>query len=369
MLWIFVLLSASLIAGERAILLNNKATLHLQRGEYAKAEELFKAAIREYEATPDETGDVAAIMSNLGEVYRLSGRFEEAESTYTKALRFREKKFGTDHPAIANILNAFACLYLDLGQSQEAEQLASRAVAVRERAGETSDGQFGAMLHNLGEANRRLKKLDVAESLFQRSLKIRQNIGGSESGDYASSLHHIGAVRQDQGRLDESLELYNQALSIRSKLFGPSDLSLGPTYNNLSLICMKQGDLACAKSYADKAVGLWKDTASVSLALSLMNLAEIHIAMQDTESAEPIYRESVRIWEKAAPKHPQFTECLIGLARVYVIQGKYPAAEKTLRRAPTLSQDAAAQIALSNVLRLQGRMTEAAKIQPVSTSP
>lgn len=367
MLWIFVLLSASLIAGERAILLNNKAALHLQRGEYAKAEELFKAALQEHETKLDESGDVAAVLSNLGEVYRLTGRFDEAEATYTKALQLREKEFGPDHATTANTLNAFACLYLDLGQSQAAEQTASRAVAIREHAGQTSDSQFAAMLHNLGEAKRRLKKLEAAESLFERSLKIRQKIGGSESSDYASSLHHIGAVRQDQGRLDESFELYRQALSIRSKLFGPSDLSLGPTYNNMSLICMKRGDLACAKSYADQAVGLWKGTPSVSLALALMNLAEIHIAMQDTESAEPIYRESVGIWEKAAPKHPQFTECLLGLTRVYIIQGKYAAAEKTIRRAPTFSEDEAAQIALANVLRLQGRMTEAAKILPVST--
>src|SRR5262245_3192162 len=156
MLWIFVLLSASLIAGERAILLNNKAALHLQRGEYAKAEELFKAAIQEYETKPDESGDVAAVLSNLGEVYRLTGRFDEAEATYTKALQLREKKFGPEHPATANTLNAIACLYLDLGQSQAAEDTASRAVGIRERAGETTDSQFGAMLHNLGEAKRRL---------------------------------------------------------------------------------------------------------------------------------------------------------------------------------------------------------------------
>src|SRR4051794_15767322 len=258
MLWIFVLLAASLIANERGTLLNNKAALHLHRAEYAEAEELFNAAIREFEATPDGSGDAATAMSNLGEVYRLMGRFREAEAIYKRALHSREQRLGAEDPLIANILNAMSCLNIDLGDPEAAEKVASRAVAIRERAGLTKDGQFAAMLHNLGEANRRLKRFDVAEGLFQRSLRIRQDIGGTESSDYASSLHHLGAVRQDEGRLEEGFELYSRALQIRRKLFGDLHPVLGPTLNNLALICLKRGDLASAKSYSEQAVALWK---------------------------------------------------------------------------------------------------------------
>jgi len=96
---VLALLPLALFASNNASELNNAATAYLQKAEYGRAEELFKAAIRAFEVESGESPDLGAAMSNLGELYRAIGRLKEAESWLQRGIEVRERTLGPRHPS------------------------------------------------------------------------------------------------------------------------------------------------------------------------------------------------------------------------------------------------------------------------------
>jgi tetratricopeptide (TPR) repeat protein len=74
--------------------------------------------------------DVAQNLNNLALLYRLQGRYSEAEPLYGRSLSIKEQQLGADHPAVANSLNNLAKLYESQGRYSEAEPLYLRTLAI-----------------------------------------------------------------------------------------------------------------------------------------------------------------------------------------------------------------------------------------------
>ena len=137
----------------------------------------------------------------------------------------------------------------------------------------------------------------------------------------------------------------------------------------------RQGDYAEAESRFDAAL---KEAEAFGpedprLAMSLNNLAELYRAQGRYGEAEPLYRRSLAIWEKAlGPEHPDVATSLNNLALLYDAQGRYPEAEPLYRRALAIREKALgpehpdmAQ-SLENyagLLRATGREVEAAEME------
>ncbi len=103
------------------------------------------------------------------------GRYSEAISYATKALKLGEDEFGPDHPTTAIFLNNLAALYYELGNYAE------------------------------------------AEPLYRRSLAIKEKALGPENPDVAEVLDSYAALLRETGRADEALELETRAQAIRAK--------------------------------------------------------------------------------------------------------------------------------------------------------
>src|SRR4051794_15704946 len=82
----------------------SSADLHYQRGEYQKAGFLFGAALEKAEQEgivhPQE---LSALLNSLGRVYKYTGRFEDADALYHRALALVEQSLGPDHPEAATL--------------------------------------------------------------------------------------------------------------------------------------------------------------------------------------------------------------------------------------------------------------------------
>ncbi len=73
-------------------------------------------------------------LENLAELYRVQGRFDEAEPLYLRALEILEKTLGPEHPEVAVSLNNLAELYRAQGRFEEAAPLYEKALAAAEAA-------------------------------------------------------------------------------------------------------------------------------------------------------------------------------------------------------------------------------------------
>jgi tetratricopeptide (TPR) repeat protein len=76
---------------------------------------------------------VAATLTNLAGVYQAQGNYAEAESLYQQALAIVKKTLGPDHPYVATVLENISELYKETGRMNEAKRFEERANAIRSR--------------------------------------------------------------------------------------------------------------------------------------------------------------------------------------------------------------------------------------------
>ena len=101
-----------------------------QQGNYPKAERQLEAALKEAEGFGPQDPRLATSLNDLGEVYRLQGKYAEAEPLYKRSLAIYEKALGPEHPNVATSLENYAALLRKTGRSDEATEMEARAKAI-----------------------------------------------------------------------------------------------------------------------------------------------------------------------------------------------------------------------------------------------
>lgn len=122
----------------RALMLVGRGRLADER--FDEAEALFKRGEAVYLAVAG-TGSPHAVgcSFHLAVTYRDRGDDERAEALFPEVLRRSEETFGPDHPAVANVAEAYAELLEALGRDEEAEALMERVRAIRGEEEDESD--------------------------------------------------------------------------------------------------------------------------------------------------------------------------------------------------------------------------------------
>ena len=113
---------------------------------------------------------------------------------------------------------------------------------------------------------------------------------------------------------------------------------------------MKDGDQAREQNQHAKALKLYTlaieeaekfGPTDPRLALSLNNLAMVYCAQSEYAKAEPLYKRSLAIDEKAlGPDHPSVARDLNNLAELYRTQGDYAKAEPLYKRSLAIREKA-----------------------------
>ena len=81
------------------------------RGNYAEAEKLWAAALRQAEKFGPHDPRLADTLNNLALVYDAQGSYAKAEPLYERAFTIWEKTLGPAHPNVATSLNNLGLVY------------------------------------------------------------------------------------------------------------------------------------------------------------------------------------------------------------------------------------------------------------------
>lgn len=146
------------------------------------------------------------ILNNLGRLYRLAGRMEEAEKAHLTAIEWRTKEFGPNAYATLEAVNDLAGLY------------------------------------------RQMQRLDDAEAMYRKIIFGYQAVYGAEHSATATAMNNLAKVLSDKGQQPEAIKLYRQALEISVKLLGYDNYLTASVQNNLamSLLAVNRYDEALA---------------------------------------------------------------------------------------------------------------------------
>ena len=113
--------------------LSNLAALRILQGNFVEAKKLLERSISEYQTVEDKEG-VALSLDNLGELLRLNGNLETAETTFQQSKATAQEI--DDKDAMAYAFTSLGDLYVNRGNLPAARKFYEESLALRKQAGE-----------------------------------------------------------------------------------------------------------------------------------------------------------------------------------------------------------------------------------------
>ena len=122
-----------------------------------------------------------------------------------------------------------------------------------------------------------------------------------------------GTKAYQQRRYADAEKSFQSALK-EAEGFGQEDLRLALTLNNLAFLYQAQGKYAEAEPLYKRSLAIWEKALGpqhLHVATSLNNLALLYKTQGKYAEAEPLYKRSLAIWERTlGPEHPNVAQSL-----------------------------------------------------------
>lgn len=250
---------------------------------------------------------------NLGALYAISGDYSTALRYDNLALQSSIEN--RDSSNLARNYNNVASDYYDLGEYDEAYYYFTQSYRIARSIEDSL--RMAIALHNVGRVFKELGQYDRALEHLYLSMEKSREIGDAEGVPY--SLDEIGDVMIRKNEYDSALQILLQSVKLtrEQKL-----LVLEPR--------------------------------------TLLKLATAHLHVGDYESALAYYDTTYRLHERTANEFG-IAEVELGRGLVYIKQGKYPLAMKSINRSLALAKQSNARTleirgyhTLSNLFELTG---------------
>lgn len=223
-------------------------------GQFAEAEELFRAAVREGEQLGADSPHLATSLNALGQLRLQAKDFAEAETCFTRALAIRQKTYGADSHAIAPSLNNLSALHDAKGETEQAVELLRRSLAITEQALGASHPDVAVALTTLAKLHFKRRDFAKADRLLLRLLETKRALG-KDHPEVATVLGSLARLRQAVNKHGPAEQLWRQSLSIRERAFAPNDPILATTLENVADCCAAQdGKLLDAIALRERAL-------------------------------------------------------------------------------------------------------------------
>lgn len=333
------------------------------------------------------TLETAAQWLSEARALRDAGQYREALPLAKQALAIRERELGPDAVRVADALHQVALVLDALHEYAEAEPINRRALAIRETLLGPDHPDVALSLFNLAWLTKSRQDFVGAEALYRRALDIQERAFGPDHAEVASTLNDLAVLLNQTGRYDEAIAGHQRALIIRERDGNGDGVAL--SLNNLARVHMNKGDYDSAADTYRRSVSHWEAAAGRDhprVANALEGLAQAAVASGDYTAAEPLYLRALAIREQAlGPDHPEVGTILNNLAVLYRYKGDLDRAEPLLLRdlaiteaklgpnhsfvAPTLSNLALVHLQRHDYTKADALLRRALAIQETALGP
>jgi tetratricopeptide (TPR) repeat protein len=273
----------------------------------------------------------------LGQLYRIHGRLEEAESMYRRALQGQEKTVGLEDRSTLRTVNALGTVYRDQGQLERAEALYTRVLWCKEKLLGPDHSSTLAAVNNLGLLYVDLGRLDQAEALLTRALQGQEKTLGLNDISTLGTVNALGSLCKKQGQLERAGALYTRGLRGTEKILGPDHPSTLKTVHTLGAFFAYQGRVEQAEALFTRALGGREKVLGVhhpSTVNTVISLGDLYLDHGRLEQAEALLTRALGGEGKIfGPDHPSTLHVVYNLGLLYKKQGRLEEAEVMSRRA------------------------------------
>lgn len=207
------------------------------RGNYTDAKTLFSISFNVIDSYFGDTHpEIAQIMQQSSDNFRIPGCHQEAVDLATSALELSTQLYGLDSILVAQAECVRARALRDSGRLEEAEQIYSHALnCFLVKLGESSC-PYGIAFGELAECYRMQGKVQQAEKAFHEALAVQKNVYGENSLIEADTLCNFSLFLIDMRNLEEAHQLiHNTVLPLYKMHLGEQHIKCAFARANLAL--------------------------------------------------------------------------------------------------------------------------------------
>ncbi len=188
-----------------------------QDENYDEATKHWVAAIKMAEAFGKEDGRFVLCLDNLARVHYVKGEFARAEKLYRQALATRDRNLQSGHEDIATSANNLAAVLFFQKKYDECEKLFRKALTIRKKAQGEKSNEIAWILYQLAVVFHAQKKYEQAEDYYKQAMDLKNKILGSDHIELVDLLRNYSDLLRCTGREPTAEHMENFALSIERK--------------------------------------------------------------------------------------------------------------------------------------------------------
>jgi len=213
---------------------------------------------------------------------------------------------------------------------------------------------------NTGETLTAREILDRATERIARDLREEPDVR-------AKLLDTLGGVYCTLGLPERAAPLLEEAISVWRRLLPADHPDLAGTLHNLGWLYHQRGDYVKAEGYYREAVAARRKQGGLPLSTSLFTLAWLLTDMEDFAAAEKTFQEVIALrLQQFGPNHRDVAVARMGLASLYVNQGKFQAAVTPSLQAIAILRKVDGQQSLAESIALFQRGLLARELPPLA---
>ena len=278
----------------RLDLLNGKGQCYLELSRFFEAIDSFTQCLEIEQARGDELA-CARRQSRLGYTYRRRGHFDTAVRFYEQSIATHKRLNSLRE--YADAFNNIGNVYRLQGKTDEALRRCKIALRIRNdlfKAGQISENPVGLTLSTIGLVCLDIGDLLQAEQVFQRAYEIYNRTRDKRS--IASTKNRYGEIAMAKNDLQEAKRWFVDAQEASAGIDAEAHV------NSLN----KQGRVLAKQKRWDEAAAFFKQALEITRQVhddyqrteSLIDLAEALTYMQQDEQAQTFLREAEDISQK-----------------------------------------------------------------------
>ncbi len=191
-----------------------------REGGLPRADSLLVAALDLYRAVDPQHAQVPVALNNLAIVRMNRGRLDEAQAAYDEALAAAERRWGTDHPTFATLLENSGNVAFLRGDHDSCVAGLRRVLDIRRRNLGPDNAQVLRTMQNLAVLTAAKGDPAGAVALLEEVEPRLRALNGDEHADVVVLLRNKAWYLQQVGRLGEAVGVLAEAETLGARVHG-----------------------------------------------------------------------------------------------------------------------------------------------------
>lgn len=246
---LFVILFSFLVSAQGYRELSNKVQTFFSQGQFGIAMVFAEQAAEQARKEFGETDTMyAKALNNLAMIYRRRLRYLDAERTFLKTLKIKEKATGTNNYSYTTTLINLGDLHKTRKNYIKALEYYLLAENIDKQILGTGHEVYAADLANIGRVSYFMDDIPNAINFLANSIKIREKITGKDDPVFAINQIYLGDVFAKVGDFHRADSLYKSGLKILTYKVGTPHPAFLGGLRQLAMLYKEKGDLKLADS-------------------------------------------------------------------------------------------------------------------------